>query len=417
MNFQEVVNNVVGPLAIMSATTVLAPLLPILALGVTPSWPTPHHFLVIIAFAVFEYCLLRFLPGPTVDGPETKAGRRPEYRENGVLAFAVTFIATIVLCQALPASAVVGFFSTFGAVALALEAAAFVLCFVLYFTYQQLDGLDPDFGPTGRGPIFDFYWGVVMHPRVLGVDLKQMVNCRFGMMSWVVMCLLACAYQFHVTAAIGSAVLVSALLQSVYIFKFFVWEQGYTRSIDIQQDRAGFMTQLGCLLVVPTFYTLPIISVALATKSAEFNVAHVYLLILGMTCIYLNYDCDRQKIYVRESEGKCEIWGKPVEVIQASYTIARPDGTIETRMSLLLCSGWWGLARHAHYMFELGAALSWSAVAGLQAGIWPYLYFLFLTPLLIHRIFRDEDRCREKYGLSWEEYTQKVRWKMIPGIF
>lgn len=29
-------------------------------------------------------------------------------------------------------------------------------------------------------------------------------------------------------------------------------------------------------------------------------------------------------------------------------------------------------------------------------------YAVFLVPLLIHRIYRDEDKCKKKYGKYWD---------------
>jgi 7-dehydrocholesterol reductase len=43
----------------------------------------------------------------------------------------------------------------------------------------------------------------------------------------------------------------------VYIAKFFWWEAGYMRSIDIMHDRAGYYLCWGCLVWVPSVYTSP----------------------------------------------------------------------------------------------------------------------------------------------------------------
>ena len=43
--------------------------------------------------------------------------------------------------------------------------------------------------------------------------------------------------------------------QLVYIAKFYWWETGYLRSLDIMHDRAGFYICWGCLVWVPSVYT------------------------------------------------------------------------------------------------------------------------------------------------------------------
>lgn len=64
-------------------------------------------------------------------------------------------------------------------------------------------------------------------------------------------------------------------------------------------------------------------------------------------------------------------------------------------------------------------ALSWS-LPGARSGPapWPcFIYVPFLFILLVHRIFRDEDKCRAKYGKGWDLYCGVVRYRLIPGIF
>ena len=50
---------------------------------------------------------------------------------------------------------------------------------------------------------------------------------------------------------------------------------------------------------------------------------------------------NRQRKEFRASGGKLKIWGKEAKYIVAKYTTE--DG--ENRTSLLLVSGWWGVAR------------------------------------------------------------------------
>lgn len=108
-----------------------------------------------------------------------------------------------------------------------------------------------------------------------------------------------------------------------------------------------------------------------------------------------------------------QIWGREAKFVKASYTVA----TGEKKESRLMVSGWWGVARKINYTFELVAAFLWSVPAGFQFGVWPFLYFIFLVILLVHRVFRDESKCREKYGKHWVEYCNVVPYRLIPYIF
>ena len=84
--------------------------------------------------------------------------------------------------------------------------------------------------------------------------------------------------------------------------------------------------------------------------------------------------------------------------------------------SKLLVSGWWGKSRHMNYTYEIGLSGCWSAV-GAPLGIAPFAYLGYIIALLVHRIYRDEDKCRVKYGKYWDEYCKKVPARLIPGIY
>ena len=87
----------------------------------------------------------------------------------------------------------------------------------------------------------------------------------------------------------------------------------------------------------------------------------------------------------------------------------------EKKESLLLASGWWGIARHFHYVPEILGALFWTLPA-LFSDVLPYFYVVFLTALLTDRAFRDDNRCAIKYGEDWKAYCRKVPYKILPGI-
>jgi len=99
--------------------------------------------------------------------------------------------------------------------------------------------------------------------------------------------------------------------------------------------------------------------------------------------------------------------------VKASYRLK--NGMVKE--TELLISGWWGIARKINYSFELGVAYCWCAGAGLDFSFWPFIYAFFLTVLLIHRIYRDEDKCRTKYGKAWTEYCKLVPYRLIPYVF
>ena len=71
--------------------------------------------------------------------------------------------------------------------------------------------------------------------------------------------------------------------------------------------------------------------------------------ILKYSCASLNVMVSRQRKEFRASGGKLKIWGKEANYITAKYTTE--DSKEHT--SLLLASGWWGVARYRKKLFRV----------------------------------------------------------------
>lgn len=128
---------------------------------------------------------------------------------------------------------------------------------------------------------------------------------------------------------------------------------------------AGFYICWGCLVWVPSIYTSPGMylvnhPVNLGTQVFPFSCLHcsifidvvsrhtlifyfptasvslslwkylflqlaIFILVAGILCIYINYDCDRQRQEFRRTNGKCKVWGKPPSKVW-SYVITLWSG-------------------------------------------------------------------------------------------
>ncbi len=363
---------------------------------------------IIGIFAVLQLLLMKILPGKKYKGNITAMGNVPEYVDNGLfsylLTFAIYFFSALVL-NLFPTGII---YHNFGDLLGALNFTALVFCLFLYFKGRYFPS-STDNSHTGNF-IFDYYWGTELYPRILGWDVKQFTNCRFGMTGWS---LAVVSFAFAQKEIYGSAdwsIIVSAALLFIYLFKFFIWESGYMKSMDIQVDRAGYYICWGCLVWVPAIYTSPIMFMVNHPIGLSLFWA-VVVFILGFGSIWLNYWADYQRQEVRAANGKTKIWGKAPVLIRASYTTE----TGEKKTNLLLASGFWGVARHFHYVPEILAAFFWSCATGFSFFA-PFFYVLFLTVLLTHRAFRDDTKCRNKYGEDWNKYCALVPYKIIPGV-
>lgn len=363
---------------------------------------------IILIFTVVELAFMRTLPGKPYKGPTTSKGNVPVYKANGVLAFLSTIILFSLASFYFHLFQASIIYDNFGYILGALNIASLIICLLLYFKGRFAPS-STDSGITGHF-IFDYYWGTELYPQVLGWHIKQFITCRFGMMSWGLILISYAAKQYELYGFISNAMLISVGLQLFYIGKFYLWETGYLSSLDIMHDRAGFYICWGCLVWVPCVYTSPSMYLVQHPIQLEPMLAITFF-ILGITSISINYLADRQRQMVRKKEGNCLIWGKKPVFTLATYKTEKG----ETKQNIILASGWWGIARHFHYIPEIAGAFFWS-VPALFYNFSPYFYVCFLTILLIDRAWRDDERCAMKYGKAWQTYCEQVPYKMIPFL-
>ena len=425
--------------------------------GVLAAWPSPWDptaWSILAGFGAFQAALQLGLPGKRVTGPVTPAGNTPVYTANGVPAYLVT-MATLAAGHWGGWLDLAVAYDKFGEILAALNVFSLALCAGLW-AKGHLAPSSTDSGSTGS-LLYDFYWGMELYPRIGTVfDIKTWTNCRMGMAGWASLCWAFAAANGRDggSGAPTDAALVTATLINVYLFKFFVWEPGYWASMDIAHDRAGYYICWGCLVWVPSVYASPALFLGAHPGLTLGTPRAVALIIAGLAAIWINYDADRQRQAFRATGGKEAVWGRAPVKIVATYT----DGRGATRRSLLLASGWWGLARHFHYVPEIAVAALWTAPCGspLAAPLaWFYVFFLtvrndetgekkeergawaarlapraffFSHPspppfffgsqiLLFDRAFRDDARCAAKYGAHWDQYRKLVPYKVVPGLF
>jgi len=198
----EFVRTTLGPLLLITSTPFLAivlwivctfdpfdgSLLPLLGAegwrSVIGHWPrpSPSAAAILLVFAVLQLLLLQLLPGPSFEGPITPSGGRPRYKLNGILAWGVThalFFGASLGLGLFPAGIL---WDRFGEILATLVSFALLFCLFLYVKGRWWPS-SADRSVSGNF-LWDYYWGVELHPRLFGVDLKQWINCRLSMMGW-----------------------------------------------------------------------------------------------------------------------------------------------------------------------------------------------------------------------------------------
>lgn len=280
--------------------------------------------------------------------------------------------------------------------------------FFVYYLYNRdkHDYFEKDVDDKiGYNSLFRFYRGLKFHPTFGGIDVKQWTNCRFGMISWQIIIILLFFYD-KTKNGINYGILSTVLLQTIYIGKFFYWETGYFNTLDITLDRAGYYICWGCLVFIPSFYTFTIYYLINIHPNSS-NYFYFVVFLFGCLFTYLNYEVDRQK---EEFKTNKENTNK-VKYLEVTYI-----NNYNIINSKLLLSGFWGVSRHMNYTFEILMSFCWSIV-GYDTGIMPFYYLFYIIFLLVHRIYRDEKKCKDKYGEYWNKYCNIVKYRLIKYIY
>jgi len=334
------------------------------------------------------------IPPPTPRALALYGGSRLDYRLNGWVSFWAS-LAVAVACAlggVIPAGVV---YDEFGPLLTTANLAAFGLALGLYARGWRA-------GTTTGDPIRDSFMGTTLNPRIGPFDLKYFCESRPGLILWVLFNLSLAAAQRERHGTVTTAMLLVNAFQFLYVVDYFWNEEAILTTWDIKHEKFGWMLAWGDLVWVPFTYTI----------QAYYLVDHPHALSPAATTgiVLLNvggYAIFRatniQKHRFRRDPAR-PVWGRAPEYIRTATG------------SLLLTSGWWGIARHLNYLGDLLMALAWCLPTKFEHPL-PYFYFVYMIILLVHRERRDHDVCQEKYGADWDAYCRKVRWRIVPGVY
>ena len=273
---------------------------------------------------------------------------------------------------------------------------------------QLIDSIDYNQYPTrllakhgNSGNLFyDFWIGRTLNPRIMGLDLKYFNELRPGLVLWLLLNL-SFAYKQHSTHGLTVSMVLVNVFEAYYVIDAIWSESAILSTMDITTDGFGFMLVFGDLTWVPFIYSL----------QARYLVFHpVHLSTLAIISIIA---CKLAGYFIfRGSNNQKNIFRT-----QPDHPDVRNLDSIATHTgSRLLCSGWWGMARHINYFGDILMGLSWCLPTGTQCPI-TYFYIIYFIVLLIHRERRDDHKCAQKYGNDWVKYCKLVPYRIVPYIY
>ena len=183
-----------------------------------------------------------------------------------------------------------------------------------------------------------------------------------------------------------------------YLFTHYVLEEFILSTWDIMSENFGFMLVWGDTVYVPFFYSIA--GWFIVFQELDFSSFIIaFLCIAYILSIWLFRGSNIQK-YKFKKNPKTMIWFKQAKSLEGK----------------ILISGFWGIGRKLNYSGEILTYFIIALTTGLISSI-PLILPGSLLILLAHRAWRDDKRCKKKYGKLWEEYCQIAKFKMIPKIY
>ena len=349
-------------------------------------------FLFLHLFILTLFLLTRYFPGQKAEGVVVENKPRI-YLLNGLFIFILILIATAV-SEILKLDYLIWINKNFAGLFISANIFAFAVTFILYSTArEQVERSGDYFLNVIKGIIC----GVQKNPEWWQIDLK-FFSYRPSLIGLALINLSFAAVQYQKYGQISDAMLLYQLFTIVYIFNYFQFEYGMLFTWDIIAEKFGWMLVWGDYVLVPFFYSLP--GWFLIDKVEP--VSKIYISVLIMLFIFgfwLFRGANEQKHQFKRNPSAI-VWGEPAKSINGR----------------LLTSGFWGIGRHLNYSGEICIYFAFTLTTGFNS-IMPYLLPVWLTILLVHRAWRDDVRCRNKYGDLWQEYTNTAKFRMIPFLY
>jgi hypothetical protein len=261
-------------------------------------------------------------------------------------------------------------------------------------------------GDTGY-PIYDFFIGRELNPRIGNFDLKYICELRPGLIGWFVINLGMATKQYmnrkalYGTGSISMSMLLVVSFQGLYVWDALYNERAILTTMDITTDGFGYMLAFGDLSWVPFIYSLQ------ARYLVDYDPGLSNLALAVITAVHFaGYAIFR----LANSEKDTFRRAPDDKKLNGHLTYINTK-----RGTKLITGGWWGMARKINYTGDYLVTLSWCLLCGLNSPV-PYFQAIYFAVLLVHRAIRDDGMCREKYGDDWDRYKEKVPYMFIPFV-
>lgn len=395
----------------------------------TEAFPSAYAWSIYWTFFIFEgacYCLL---PGVYTYGKPLahEGGKQLKYYCSAVWSFYTTF-ALLGALHYFNIFKLYTIIDEFGPIMSVAICSGFLVAIVAYVSALARGA---QHRMTGYH-VYDFFMGAELNPRMFGIlDFKMFFEVR---LPWYILLALSCgtaARQYEEYGFVSAEVCFLVMAHFLYANACSKGEECITTtwwvaiphfksssvanlSRDMYFEKWGFMLIFWNLAGVPLSYCHCTLYLANHDPSTyHWNRYVMIALFTSYLFMYWIWDTtNSQKNRFRAAERGTMVERKTFP--QLPWQTVKNPRTIKTKTGdSILVDGWYGYARKIHYTCDLYFALTWGLVTGFNSPF-PWFYPFFFSCMIVHRAYRDIERCKIKYGESWDEYTRLVPYLFIP---
>lgn len=259
--------------------------------------------------------------------------------------------------------------------------------------------------PAGGKPFFAELWfGRVKAARIKDglIDAKLWLYLIGAVMLQLNVLSFAAYHLLHVKDT-NIGFFAGCAMLTWFCFDYLMFEKIHLWTYDFIAERVGFKLGFGCLAFYPCFYAVSFWFTAHLPDPG--HPTWVTILFGGLFLFgwVFTRGANLQKYVFKVHPESKFLWMKPE---------ALSDGKLS-----LLTSGYWGASRHINYLGEIIQAIAIALAPG-YFGIWlVWLYPAYYIGLMLTRQADDDKVCKAKYGTLWDQYTERVKYKIIPFIY
>lgn len=381
----------------------------------TGAFPHAKAWAMYWIFFLFEAACYCLMPGVWGKGKPLRheGGRQLDYYCSGTTSFYLTIAIAVGLHVSglMPLYTIIDEFGPIMSVAI-ISGIGMALIFYFSAHYRGVQHRI-----TGN-PIYDFFMGVELNPRVFGIlDFKMFFEVR---VPWFILFLLTlgtAARQYETYGYVSGELGLLLLAHFLYANACSKGEELIITTWDMYYEKLGFMLTFWNLAGVPMTYCHCTLYMANHHPS-EYAWSKPMLVLFYTSYLFVYWVWDSANS--QKNRFKAMERGKMVmrkSFPQLPYQTLHNPHTIESAVGdKILADGWYGKARKLHYTCDFYFANMWGLVCGFSSPF-PWFYPFFFTCMIIHRALRDIEKCRNKYGDAWKQYEKEVPYLFIPYVF